>query len=55
LNLCCCDCGLVHFIDFEVVDTTVVMTFWRNEEETEKSRKRKRVAIKEVIREGDGS
>jgi hypothetical protein len=55
LNLCCCDCGLVHFIDFEVVDSAIIMTFWRNEEETEKARKRKRVTIKEVIREGDGT
>jgi hypothetical protein len=54
LNLCCCDCGLVHSIDIEVVDDAVTMMFLRNEEETEKARKRKRVTIKEVVRARDG-
>jgi hypothetical protein len=48
LNLCCCDCALVHYIDFEVVDNVIVMTFWRNEEETEEARKRKRVTVEEI-------
>lgn len=39
LNLCCCDCGLVHYISFEVIDHTIILTFWRNEEETAKARK----------------
>jgi hypothetical protein len=49
LNLCCCDCGLVHFIDFEVIDgDVIVMTFWRNEEETTASRERKGVILEEI-------
>lgn len=52
LNLGCCDCGLVHFIDIEVIDHVVTLQFWRNEEETEKSRKIKGV---EVVSAGDGS
>jgi hypothetical protein len=51
LLLGCCDCGLVHFIDFNVIDKILVMTLWRNEEETEKNRKRKGV---EVSGAGDG-
>ena len=51
LNLACCDCGLVHFIDIEVIDAIVTLQLWRNEEETEKNRERKGV---EVICAGDG-
>ena len=47
LNLGCCDCGLVHYITFEVVDSIVVMKFWRNEEETEKCRERKNITFEE--------
>lgn len=41
LNLGCCDCGLVHFIDFEVIEDVIVMTCRRNEEETEAHRAEK--------------
>lgn len=34
LNLGCCDCGLVHYINFEVIDDVIVMIIRRNEEET---------------------
>lgn len=45
LNLACCDCALVHYINFEVVDRTLIMTFWRNEEETEICRADKNVEV----------
>ena len=45
LNLACCDCGLVHYIQFEVVENVILMTFMRNEEETEKVRERKNVRV----------
>jgi len=45
LNLCCCDCALVHYITFEVIDKIVVMTIFRNEEETEKARGAKGVTV----------
>jgi len=48
LNLCCCDCGLVHYVTFEVTENILVMKFLRNEEETERSRERKRVLMEEV-------
>ena len=54
LNLCCCDCGLVHYIDIEVEHDIVWLTFMRNEEETERARTRKGVAFKEVPCERDG-
>jgi len=38
LNLCCCDCSLVHYITFEVIDDIIVMQLWRNDEETEITR-----------------
>ena len=45
LNLGCCDCGLVHYITFEVIENVVIMTFLRNEEETDKGRELKNITF----------
>jgi hypothetical protein len=51
LNLACCDCALVHYITFEVIDNIIVMTFLRNEEETEKCREAKNIDFVEKFDE----
>lgn len=53
LNLCCCDCALVHYVTFEVVDEVIVMQLWRNEEETELCRSMKGIKV-EVVNARDG-
>jgi len=34
----CCDCGLVHKIDYEIKDGKIILALDRNEERTDKAR-----------------
>lgn len=53
--MACCDCGLVHRMDFDYVKDSIGririgFRAWRDEKETRKLRKAKRIAELEVVR-----
>lgn len=42
----CCDCSLVHRLHFLVIDDRLIIQAWRDEKQTEKKRKGKKVVLK---------
>lgn len=45
-RLVCCDCGLVHKVDFRIHGGRVQMRAWRDEKSTKVWRKQNRITMK---------
>jgi len=51
-KMCCCDCGLVHSIDFRVKDGRVQFRVFRNNRSTALVRRHNNITVKQEASDG---